>query len=163
MEAKHVSVLLPECIDSLNIRPEGVYVDGTLGMGGHSEEIAKRLTTGKLIGIDRDETAIRRAGERLRPYGDRVQLVHGNFRDTAEILDDLGVRGFTKWELTMGRGSFDGEPHYGTHAWPSMNSSMLMIVEDEKVAPLLDAFRKLDSQTKMQGSRAFVWNIEQMM
>ena len=62
MEAKHVSVLLPECIDSLNIRPEGVYVDGTLGMGGHSEEIAKRLTTGKLIGIDRDETAIRRAG-----------------------------------------------------------------------------------------------------
>ena len=80
-----------------------------------------------------------------------------------EILDDLGVRGFTKWELTMGRGSFDGEPHYGTHAWPSMNSSMLMIVEDEKVAPLLDAFRKLDSQTKMQGSRAFVWNIEQLM
>ena len=80
-----------------------------------------------------------------------------------EILDDLGVRGFTKWELTMGRGSFDGEPHYGTHAWPSMNSSMLMIVEDEKVAPLLDAFRKLDSQTKMQGSRAFVWNIEQVM
>ena len=70
-----------------------------------------------------------------------------------EILDDLGVRGFTKWELTMGRGSFDGEPHYGTHAWPSMNSSMLMIVEDEKVAPLLDAFRKLDSQTKMQGGR----------
>lgn len=91
MEAKHVSVLLPECIDSLNIRPEGVYVDGTLGMGGHSEEIVKRLTTGKLIGIDRDETAIRRAGERLRPYGDRVQLVHGNFRDTAEILDDLGI------------------------------------------------------------------------
>lgn len=91
MEAKHVSVLLPECIDSLNIRPEGVYVDGTLGMGGHSEEIAKRLTTGKLIGIDRDETAIRRAGERLRPYGDRVQLVHGNFRDTAEILDDLSI------------------------------------------------------------------------
>ena len=91
MEAKHVSVLLPECIDSLNIRPEGVYVDGTLGMGGHSEEIAKRLTTGKLIGIDRDETAIRRAGERLRPYGDRVQLVHGNFRDAAEILDDLGI------------------------------------------------------------------------
>ena len=78
-----------------------------------------------------------------------------------EILDDLGVRGFTKWELTMGRGSFDGEPHYGTHAWPSMNSSMLMIVEDEKVAPLLDAFRKLDSQTKMQGSRApWAWRTE---
>ena len=79
------------------------------------------------------------------------------------ILDEQGIRGFTKWALTEGRGSVDGEPHYGTHAWPSMNSSMLMIVEDEKVAPLLDAFRKLDSQTKMQGSRAFVWNIEQVM
>ena len=79
------------------------------------------------------------------------------------ILDKQGIRGFTKWALTEGRGSVDGEPHYGTHAWPSMNSSMLMIVEDEKVAPLLDAFRKLDSQTKMQGSRAFVWNIEQVM
>lgn len=91
MEGKHVSVLLQECIDSLNIRPDGIYVDGTLGMGGHSEEIAKRLTTGKLIGIDRDEMAIRRAGERLAPYGARVQLVHGNFRDTAEILNGLGV------------------------------------------------------------------------
>ena len=91
MEGKHVSVLLQECIDSLSIRPDGVYVDGTLGMGGHSEQIAKRLTTGRLIGIDRDETAIRRAGERLAPYGARVTLVHGNFRDTAEILNDLGI------------------------------------------------------------------------
>ena len=94
------------------------------------------------------------------------------------ILDEQGVRGFTRWALTEGRGSFDGEPHYGTHAWPSMNASLMAIVDDEKVAPLmeafremdaatkkvaplLDAFRKLDSQTKMQGSRAFVWNIEQ--
>lgn len=80
-----------------------------------------------------------------------------------EILDRQGVRGFTKWELTVGRGSVDGEPHYGTHAWPSMNSSILAIVEDEKVEPLLDAFRQLDAETKMQGSRAFVWNIEQTM
>ena len=93
MEAKHVSVLLQECIDALAIRPDGIYVDGTLGMGGHSAEIAKRLTTGKLIGIDRDETAIRRAGERLRPFGERVQLVHGNFRNTAAILDRLGIAG----------------------------------------------------------------------
>ena len=93
MEAKHVSVLLQECIDALAIRPDGIYVDGTLGMGGHSAEIAKRLTTGTLIGIDRDETAIRRAGERLRPFGERVQLVHGNFRNTAAILDRLGIAG----------------------------------------------------------------------
>lgn len=78
------------------------------------------------------------------------------------MLDELGVRGFTRWALTEGRGTFDGEPHYGTHAWPSMNASVLAIVEDEKVAPVLDALRQIDAMTKMQGSRAFVWNIEQM-
>ncbi len=72
------------------------------------------------------------------------------------ILDELGVRGFTRWALTEGRGTFDGEPHYGTHAWPSMNASVLAIVEDEKVAPVLDALRQMDATTKMQGSRAFV-------
>ena len=93
MEARHISVLLPECIEALNIRPDGIYVDGTLGMGGHSAEIAARLTTGLLIGIDRDETAIRRAGERLKPFGERVKLVHGNFRNTAAILESLGIEG----------------------------------------------------------------------
>ena len=91
MDALHVSVLLHECIENLNIRPDGIYVDGTLGMGGHSEQIAARLTTGKLISIDRDKTAIERAGARLAPFGDRVQLVHGNFRDAAAILDRLGI------------------------------------------------------------------------
>ena len=79
------------------------------------------------------------------------------------ILDNQGIRGFTRWALTEGRGSVDGEPHYGTHAWPSMNSSVLAIVEDEKVEPLLEALRKMDSVTKMQGSRAFVWDICQAM
>lgn len=78
------------------------------------------------------------------------------------ILDDNEVRGFTKWALTEGRGNVDGEPHYGTHAWPSMNSSILTIVEDEKVEIILNSLRKLDEETKMQGSRAFVWNIEQV-
>ncbi len=91
MEPKHVSVLLNECIEALNIRPDGIYVDGTLGLGGHSSEIAKRLTTGLLIGIDRDETAIERAGARLAPYGGRVRLVHGNFSDVVSILDRLGI------------------------------------------------------------------------
>ena len=90
-EARHVSVLLHECIENLNIRPEGIYLDGTLGLGGHSQEIASRLTTGRLIGIDRDETAIARAGRRLEPFGERVTLVHGNFSDAAAILDDLGI------------------------------------------------------------------------
>lgn len=78
------------------------------------------------------------------------------------ILDEQGIRGFTRWALTEGRGSVDGEPHYGTHAWPSMNSSVLAIVEEGQVTPLLDALRQMDSTTKMQGSRAFVWNIEQV-
>ena len=90
-QPKHVSVLLQECIDNLNIHPDGVYVDGTLGLGGHSYEIASRLVTGRLIGIDRDETAIERAGCRLQPFADRITLVHGNFSDAAEILDSLNI------------------------------------------------------------------------
>ncbi len=92
-EPRHVSVLLQECIENLNIRPDGIYLDGTLGLGGHSYEIASRLTTGRLIGIDRDPSAIQRAGARLSPFADRVTLVHGNFSDAAQILDELGIPG----------------------------------------------------------------------
>lgn len=90
-DARHISVLLDECIENLNIKARGIYVDGTLGLGGHSLEIAKRLDGGRLICIDRDETAIARAGERLREYRDRISFVHGNFSDTAEILSSLGI------------------------------------------------------------------------
>lgn len=89
--AKHISVLLNECIENLDIKPDGIYVDGTLGLGGHSEQILKRLSGGRLIGIDRDESAIRRTGERLEAYKDKMTLVHGNFCDVAQILDELGV------------------------------------------------------------------------
>lgn len=92
-EPKHVSVLLDECIENLAIKPDGIYVDGTLGLGGHSYEIASRLTSGRIIAIDRDKTAIERAGKRLEPFKERVTLVHGNFSDTAEILDSLGIDG----------------------------------------------------------------------
>ena len=86
----HIPVLLDECIKYLNIRPDGVYVDGTLGMGGHSEAILQRLTTGRLIAIDRDAEAVRRASARLAPYADRLTIVHGNFRDLDAILDEQG-------------------------------------------------------------------------
>ncbi len=92
-QPKHVSVLLRECLEYLNIKPDGIYLDGTLGLGGHSYEIASRLTTGRLIGIDRDETAIDRAGKRLAPFADKITLVHGNFCDAAAILDELGIGG----------------------------------------------------------------------
>ena len=92
-EPKHISVLLNECIENLNIKPNGIYVDGTMGMGGHSYEIASRLAGGRLICIDRDESAIERAGKKLAVFGDKVTIVHGNFSDTAEILEDLGIPG----------------------------------------------------------------------
>ena len=88
----HVSVLLYECLDGLNIKPDGIYVDGTLGGAGHSSQIAARLTTGRLIGIDRDQVALKAAGERLAPYGDRVTLVHSNFSQIAHVLEDLKAR-----------------------------------------------------------------------
>ena len=87
----HYSVLLKESIEALAIRPAGVYVDGTLGMGGHSEAIARRLTTGRLIAIDRDQRAIDRASARLAPYAGHITFVHGNFGDLGAILDGLGV------------------------------------------------------------------------
>ena len=99
MEYTHKPVLLDECIGALRIRPEGVYVDGTLGRAGHSREIAKRLITGRLICIDRDSAAIEAAGERLAPWMDRVRLVHSNFSELGSVLEedadgmlfDLGV------------------------------------------------------------------------
>jgi len=88
---KHIPVLLEECLEALNIRPDGIYVDGTLGRGGHAIEIARRLETGRLIGIDRDETAIMEAGERLRDYADHVTLVREDFRHVGQVLDQLGI------------------------------------------------------------------------
>ena len=91
MEFSHKSVLLDECIEALHIKPEGTYLDGTLGGAGHSLEIAKRLTTGRLIGVDRDLVALAAAGKRLEPYSDRVTTVHSNFSELERILADLGL------------------------------------------------------------------------
>ena len=90
-EFHHVSVLLEECIEGLAIKPDGIYVDGTLGGAGHSSRIAAKLTTGRLIGIDRDNVALEAAAERLRPFEDRVTLVHANFCDMDQALQELGI------------------------------------------------------------------------
>ena len=92
MEFVHRSVLLKECIEALNIRPDGIYLDGTLGGAGHSLELVKRLESGRLIGVDRDEVALEAAKARLGPYLDRVSLVHSNFREIDGILDGLGLK-----------------------------------------------------------------------
>ena len=102
MNAKHVSVLLNECIDNLNTDPAGTYVDGTLGMGGHSEKIAEKLTTGRLICIDRDASAIDYARERLKLFSDRITFVHANFADTVEVLDELGIEGVNGMLFDLG-------------------------------------------------------------
>ncbi len=93
MDYTHKPVLLRECLDGLNIRPGGIYVDGTLGRAGHSLEIAKRLSAGRLIAVDRDQAALDAAPARLEGCLDRVTLVRGNFGDLADILASLGVAG----------------------------------------------------------------------
>ena len=91
MEFAHKSVLLNECMEALAIKPEGIYLDGTLGGAGHSFEIVKRLTTGRLIGVDRDPAALEAAAKRLAPYMNHVTMVHSNFCELDRILDDLGI------------------------------------------------------------------------
>lgn len=78
-----------------------------------------------------------------------------------ELLDRMNCRGFTRWEQVQGRGSKNGEPHYGSHAWPSMCSAIMTVVDDHKVQPLLDKLHEMDQETEMLGLRAFVWNVEQ--
>lgn len=92
MEFSHKSVLLKECIENLAVKPEGIYVDGTLGGGGHAWHVAARLSDkGRLIGIDQDEAAIKAAGERLSQYGSKITIVRDNYRNMDKVLDLLGV------------------------------------------------------------------------
>ncbi|MBR6020705.1 MAG: 16S rRNA (cytosine(1402)-N(4))-methyltransferase RsmH [Lachnospiraceae bacterium] len=105
-EFVHVSVLLDETVGGLNVRPDGIYVDGTLGGGGHSEAIAKQLTTGRLIGIDQDADAIRAAGERLAPYGERVTIIQSNYEAMSDILDTLRIERVDGIMLDLGVSSF---------------------------------------------------------
>ncbi|MBE5931976.1 MAG: 16S rRNA (cytosine(1402)-N(4))-methyltransferase RsmH [Lachnospiraceae bacterium] len=107
MEFKHISVLLDETIDSLNIKPDGIYVDGTLGGGGHSLEICKRLgEDGRLIGIDQDMDAIKAATERLSDYKDKVDIVHSNYQDIESCMRELSISGVDGIVLDLGVSSY---------------------------------------------------------
>lgn len=107
MEFNHTSVLLKETIEGLKIKPDGIYVDGTLGGGGHSFEIAKRLNdNGRLIGIDQDEAAILAAGERLKDFGDKVIIVRSNYRNALSVLHDLGIEKIDGMMLDLGVSSY---------------------------------------------------------
>ena len=98
----HRPVLLDECIDALNIKPDGIYLDGTLGRAGHSREIAKRLTTGRLICVDRDDAALEAAKTRLADWMDRVTLVHSNFDQVGDIVRELGLAGIDGMLFDLG-------------------------------------------------------------
>ena len=107
MDFKHYSVLLDECIENLNIKPDGIYVDGTLGGGGHSYQIASRLTSGgRLIGIDQDADAISAASKRLEEFQDRVTIVRSNYSDMVHVLDQLGIQKVDGILLDLGVSSF---------------------------------------------------------
>ncbi len=107
MEFKHTSVLLKETVDGLKIKPDGIYVDGTLGGGGHSYEIAGRLNDkGRLIGIDQDDAAICAAGERLSGFEDRVTIVRSNYRNTKQVLTELGICQIDGMMLDLGVSSY---------------------------------------------------------
>ncbi len=102
MNFEHISVLLKETVDGLDIKPDGIYVDGTLGGGGHSEEILKRLDTGKLIGIDQDENALKAASERLKEYGDKFIPVRDNFSNILEVIEKLGINKIDGMMMDLG-------------------------------------------------------------
>ena len=107
MEFKHYSVMLQDTISQLNIKPEGLYLDGTLGGAGHSFEIAKQLTgNGRLYGIDQDEAAIEAATERLKPFEKNVSIIRSNYRDAVKILKEMGVTGVDGILLDLGVSSY---------------------------------------------------------
>jgi len=105
-EFAHISVLLDETIDSLNIKPDGTYVDCTLGGAGHASHVAEKLTTGKLIGIDQDADAIKASTERLKPYGDRATIVRDNYVNIASVLKGLGIEKVDGIYIDLGVSSY---------------------------------------------------------
>ena len=107
MEFKHIPVMLEECMELLNLaqRPAGVFVDGTLGGGGHTEQILER-TTGKVIGIDRDWDALRAAGARLSPFGERFVPLHGNYANIKTLLEQASVDGMDGMLMDLGVSSY---------------------------------------------------------
>ena len=106
MEFKHTSVLLNETIGSLMVRPDGVYLDGTLGGAGHSSLIASKLTTGHLYGFDQDEDAIKAASERLDEFKDKVTVIRDNYRNAVRILKEMGITGADGIMLDLGVSSY---------------------------------------------------------
>ena len=138
MEFKHYSVMLNETIEQLNIRPDGIYVDGTLGGAGHSLEICKRLTTGRLIGIDQDADAIAAASERLKYYKDKVIIVRSNYAQMKEVLHDLGIDKVDGILLDLGVSSFQLDTPERGFTYRSEDAPLDMRMDDRQTLTAKD-------------------------
>lgn len=133
MEFKHYSVLLQETIEYLNIRPDGIYVDGTLGGAGHAGEIAKRLSSqGRLIGIDQDADAIKAAGERLMPYKDLVTIIRSNYANMTEELHAIGISKVDGIILDLGVSSFQLDTPERGFTYREANAPLDMRMDDRE-------------------------------
>ena len=133
MEFNHYSVLLNETIENLNIKPDGIYVDGTLGGAGHASEVAKRLSEkGRLIGIDQDADAIRAAGERLKPFGDKVTIIRSNYANMKEELHRIGVEKVDGIVLDLGVSSFQLDTPERGFTYRDENAPLDMRMDDRQ-------------------------------
>ena len=132
MEFKHYSVMLNETIEQLNIRPDGIYVDGTLGGAGHSLEICKRLTTGRLIGIDQDADESAATSERLKEYKDKVTIVRSNYAQMKEVLHDLGIDKVDGILLDLGVSSFQLDTPERGFTYRSEDAPLDMRMDDRQ-------------------------------
>ena len=148
----HRSVLLDECIEALAIKPEGIYIDGTAGGGGHSFEIAKRLTTGLLIAVDQDADAIEAAGKRLAPYRDRVKIVRDNFCNLASVCASLGIDKIDGLLLDLGVSSYQLDT--AERGFSYMADAPLDMRMDKRAA--LDAYRVVNEYSEAELKR-IIW------
>ncbi len=151
IQFSHKSVLLNECIEALDIKPNGIYVDGTCGGGGHSFEIAKYLEGGRLIGIDQDADAIAAAGERLAVYGDRVTLVRDNFSNLASVCEMLGIDKIDGLLLDLGVSSYQLDT--AERGFSYMADAPLDMRMDKRAE--LDAFRVVNEYAEAELKRIF--------
>lgn len=127
MEFSHIPVLLEQCLEGLDIKPDGIYLDGTCGGAGHSREIAKRLVNGRLVGIDRDPEAVKTASERLAGYN--AQVVKGNYSEIKDISKELGIEGFDGILLDLGVSSYqldNGSRGFSYHTDAPLDMRMSM-------------------------------------
>ena len=133
MEFKHYSVLLNETIENLNIKPDGIYVDGTLGGGGHAYQVASRLSEkGRLIGIDQDADAIAAAGERLKEFGDKITIIRSNYANMKEELHRIGVENVDGIVLDLGVSSFQLDTPERGFTYRDENAPLDMRMDDRQ-------------------------------